>query len=274
MDHLSHFEDLESVVRSYCRDVPNLFVSARGAMIWDSQAREFIDFLAGCGSLNYGHNHPVIKSALMNYLLHDGIGNALDFHTQAKLHFIRKFSDVILIPTALDYRMQFTGPTGANCVEAALKLARKHTERSMVVAFTNAFHGMSMGALAATASSRHRERLEGSLQGIVRLPYEGYSNAGIAELERFADMALDPSGGVEPIAAVIVETVQGEGAALVAEHARNLGVIVERCGPFGEVLKILAPLNIEMNLFREGLNRLRGSIEAVATSAIAHAHAA
>lgn len=426
MDHISRFEDLESAVRSYCRDVPNLFVSARGARVWDSQAREFIDFLAGCGSLNYGHNHPVIKAALMNYLSHDGIGNALDFHTDAKLRFMRRFSDVILTPKALDYRMQFTGPTGANCVEAALKLARKHTGRGAVAAFTNAFHGMSMGALAATGSSVHRERLEGSLQNIVRLPFEGYSHAGVTELERFADMALDPSGGIEPVAAIIVETVQGEGglnvasprwlrtlreiasrigavlivddiqagcgrtgqffsferagiipdivclsksigaglpmslllvrpqfdtwrpgehngtfrgnslafvagtaalelwctpgfvsgveersgvlanwsrnmgsefpalisrskgmgmmmgvefvspraAALVAERARNLGVIVERCGPSGEVIKILAPLNIEIDLFREGLSRLRASIESVATSAVAQPHAA
>jgi diaminobutyrate-2-oxoglutarate transaminase len=211
MKHTTQFEKIESEVRYYCRDTPNLFVSARGARVWDNHGTEFIDFLAGCGSLNYGHNHPVIKAALLNYLLQDGIGNALDFHTEAKLGFIEAFSETILAPRKLDYRLQFTGPTGANCVEAALKLARKCTGRSAVGAFTNAFHGMSMGALAATGSRTAREGIEGMLQHVVRLPFEGYKGSGIQELERFSEMARDPSGGVGPFAAIIVETVQGEG---------------------------------------------------------------
>src|SRR3954464_15498888 len=137
MQHVAQFEKIESDVRYYCRDTPNLLVSARGAQVWDDQGTEFIDFLAGCGSLNYGHNHPTIKAALLNYLLHDGIGNALDFHTEAKLDFITAFSEIILVPRKLEYRLQFTGPTGANCVEAALKLARKFTGRSSIAAFTN-----------------------------------------------------------------------------------------------------------------------------------------
>jgi diaminobutyrate-2-oxoglutarate transaminase len=235
MQHTTQFESIESEVRYYCRDTPNLFVSARGARIWDNHGTEFIDFLAGCGSLNYGHNHPIIKAALLNYLLHDGIGNALDFHTQAKLGFIEAFSEIILAPKRLNYRLQFTGPTGANCVEAALKLARKCTGRTAVAAFTNAFHGMSMGALAATGSSTARDGIEGMLQHVVRLPFEGYMGSGIHELERFLRMARDPSGGVGPVAAVIVETVQGEGGLntasdtwlrKLAEVAREIGALL------------------------------------------------
>jgi diaminobutyrate-2-oxoglutarate transaminase len=232
MKHTMQFEKIESEVRYYCRDTPNLFVSARGARVWDNHGTEFIDFLAGCGSLNYGHNHPVIKAALLNYLLHDGIGNALDFHTAAKLGFIESFSEVILAPRKLDYRLQFTGPTGANCVEAALKLARKFTGRATVAAFTNAFHGMSMGALAATGSGTSREGIESMLQHVVRLPFEGYVGSGIAELERFSEMARDPSGGVGPVAAVIVETVQGEGGLNVASDAwlRKLAEVTKDIG--------------------------------------------
>ena len=189
MKHTVQFEKTESEVRYYCRDTPNLFVSARGARVWDNHGTEFIDFLAGCGSLNYGHNHPVIKAALLNYIRRDGIGNALDFHTEAKLDFIETFSETILAPRKLDYRLQFTGPTGANCVEAALKLARKLTGRSTIAAFTNAFHGMSMGALAATGSRTPRQGTEGMLQHVVRLPFEGYLGSGIRELERFSEMA-------------------------------------------------------------------------------------
>jgi diaminobutyrate-2-oxoglutarate transaminase len=232
MKHTMQFEKFESEVRYYCRDTPNLFVSARGARVWDNHGAEFIDFLSGCGSLNYGHNHPTIKAALLNYLLHDGIGNALDFHTEAKLRFIEAFSEIILKPKRLDYRLQFTGPTGANCVEAALKLARKSTGRTSIAAFTNAFHGMSMGALAATGSRTARKGIEGMLQHVVRLPFEGYLGSGMQDLARFSEMARDPSGGVGPVAAVIVETVQGEGGLNAASDAwlRKLAEVVKDIG--------------------------------------------
>jgi diaminobutyrate-2-oxoglutarate transaminase len=232
MKHMVQFQKTESEVRYYCRDTPNLFVSARGARVWDNLGTEFIDFLAGCGSLNYGHNHPAIKAALLNYLLRDGIGNALDFHTEAKLGFLEAFTDTIMTPRKLDYRLQFTGPTGANCVEAALKLARKVTGRATVAAFTNGFHGMSMGALAATGSHLPKRGIEGLLQHVVRLPFEGYLGSGIEELERFSEMAGDPSGGVGPVAAIIVETIQGEGGLNAASDAwlRKLAEVAKNVG--------------------------------------------
>jgi diaminobutyrate-2-oxoglutarate transaminase len=232
MKHTMQFEKLESEVRYYCRDTPNLFVSARGARVWDNHRTEFIDFLSGCGSLNYGHNHPIIKAALLNYLLHDGIGNALDFHTEAKLGFIESFSEIVLKPKEFDYRLQFTGPTGANCVEAALKLARKFTGRASIAAFTNAFHGMSLGALAATGSRTARKGIEGMLQHVIRLPFEGYLGSSMQDLERFSEMARDPSGGVGPVAAVIVETVQGEGGLNTASDAwlRKLAAVAKDIG--------------------------------------------
>jgi diaminobutyrate-2-oxoglutarate transaminase len=235
MKHTTQFEKIESEVRYYCRDTPNLFISARGARVWDNHGTEFIDFLAGCGSLNYGHNHPIIKAAMLSYLALDGIGNALDFHTGAKLGFIESFCKIILAPKKLDYRLQFTGPTGANCVEAALKLARKFTGRDTIAAFTNAFHGMSMGALAATGSRTARGGIEGMLQHVVRLPFEGYVGSGMQDLERFSAMVRDPSGGVAPVAAIIVETVQGEGGLntasdawlrKLAEVARDVGALL------------------------------------------------
>ncbi|MCP1854517.1 MULTISPECIES: diaminobutyrate--2-oxoglutarate transaminase [unclassified Bradyrhizobium] len=232
MNYLADFAGSESEVRYYCRQIPNLFATARGACLWDAEGTEFIDFLAGCGSLNYGHNHPKIKAALQDYLQADGIGCALDLHTGAKLAFIRAFRDLILSPRGMNYRMQFTGPTGANAVEAALKLARKHTGRTNVVAFTNAFHGMSLGALSATGSNRAREGLQGCLDGVVRLPFDGYHGAGQSDLERFAAMAEDPSGGIDPVAAIIVETVQGEGGLNVASRdwLRHLRDVARRIG--------------------------------------------
>lgn len=235
MAHETVFSKLESQVRSYCRDMPNLFAKAKGAEVWDAHGERFIDFLSGCGSLNYGHNHPLIKQAVVDYILGDGVGNALDFHTEAKLRFMTRFNDVVLKPRGLSYLMQFTGPTGANCVEAAIKLSRKCTGRYTVAAFTNAFHGMSMGALSVTGSRSARASLEAGLQGVVRLPFDGYHGGGIADLDRFQEMARDPSGGIDAPAAVIVETVQGEGGLNVASVAW-LRKLREICTSLGALL--------------------------------------
>lgn len=228
----AEFEAWESNVRSYCRDMPAAFARASNALVWDEEGQEYIDFLSACGSLNYGHNHPLMKQRVVDYLVADGIVNTLDLHTAAKREFIRAFRDEILAPRGLTYRMQFTGPTGASAVEAALKLARKVTGRRMVVAFTNAFHGMSLGALAAGARQHHRQGTGVELNGVVRLPYEGYAGADADDLDRYETMVRDPSGGAEPPAAFIVEAVQGEGGLNCAspEWLRHLARVARRLG--------------------------------------------
>ncbi|MET4121087.1 hypothetical protein ABIB85_007517 [Bradyrhizobium sp. JR1.5] len=164
-DHLEFFAEHESQVRAYCRHFPALFKSARGSVITDTEGHTYVDLLSACGALNYGHNHPHLRSAAVEYLLSDGISAGLDFHTEIKLHFMSKFEQKILAPRGLRYRMQFPGPTGTNCVEAAIKLARKATGRPSIVAFTNAFHGVSMGSLAATGSASCRASAQGLLGG-------------------------------------------------------------------------------------------------------------
>ena len=232
MDDLREFSSHESGVRYYCRRMPAVFDTARNALVWDAKGARYIDFLSGCGSLNYGHNHPRMKAAAIEYLMRDGIVNGLDLHTTAKRDFMRKFRETILDPRGLDYRLQFTGPTGTNAVEAALKLARKITGRRTVAAFTNAFHGMSLGALAVTGAGAARRSCAGVLDAVVRLPFEGYRGAGIAELDRFQAMVEDPSGGIESPAAFILETVQGEGGLNVASTAwlQRLAQLAKRIG--------------------------------------------
>ena len=125
---------------------------AQNALLKTTDGAEYIDFLSGCGSLNYGHNDPDMRDALMKYMARNGIAHSLDMATQSKNEFVSTFVDCILAPRDMDFKIQFTGPTGTNAVEAALKLARKITGRSSVVAFTNAFHGVSLGALAVTGN--------------------------------------------------------------------------------------------------------------------------
>jgi len=213
------FARLESDVRSYCRSIPVLFEKAVGTELVDADGNVYLDFLAGAGSLNYGHNHPVLKEALMDYIAGDGIAHSLDMHTAAKKRFLETFHERILKPRSLDYVAQFTGPTGANAVEAAMKLARKVTGRETIVAFTNGFHGVTLGALSLTGNRHHRDAAGVSMSGVVRMPFDGYLGDGVDTLDYFEKTLDDPSSGVGHPAAVIVEAVQGEGGLNVASEA-------------------------------------------------------
>lgn len=216
MNHFSIFENHESNVRSYCRQFPAIFCTAHGSRIVDENGRDYIDFFAGAGALNYGHNNPHIKARLLEYLSNDGVTHSLDFFTVAKANFIERFVEVILRPRSLHYKLQFTGPTGTNAVEAALKLARKITGRQNVVAFTNAFHGVSLGALAATTNRKKREAACVPLHYVTRMPFDRFFGDDIDTAEIIEGIYKIPGGGIERPAAFIVELVQGEGGLNVA----------------------------------------------------------
>lgn len=130
------FETTESEVRSYCRSWPTVFSQASGSLLTDEQGREFIDFFAGAGALNYGHNNPELRTELLEYLSSDALVHSMDKMTPAKRDFLQTFKDIILEPRGLDYKVMFPGPTGTNTVEAALKLARKVTGRQHILSFT------------------------------------------------------------------------------------------------------------------------------------------
>jgi len=211
------FERLESEVRSYCRAFPTVFSKARGAFLYDEQGREYLDFFAGAGTLNYGHNHPAIKQAVLDYLEADGVVHSLDMMTIAKRAFLEAFETDILGPRGLDYKVQFTGPTGTNAVEAALKLARKVKQRSNIIAFTNAYHGLSAGALAATGNRHFRGEAFVTRLNVSFMPFDGYMGGAIDTLAYLRQCLADNSSGVDVPAAIIVETIQAEGGINVAE---------------------------------------------------------
>ena len=243
-------EQLESGVRSYSRMFPAIMARAKGACITTEDGRQLIDFLAGAGTLNYGHNPDVIKRALLSYLEEDGIVHSLDMATPAKRGFIELFDTLILRPRNLKYKLQFPGPTGTNAVEAALKIARRVTGRHNVVAFTNAFHGVTLGSVAATGNQHFRAATGLPSLGVTFFPYDGYFGNDIDTGDYFERMLKDRSSGVDPPAAVILETVQGEGGINVARSTwlrrieglcRNVGALLiiddiqmgcGRTGPF------------------------------------------
>ena len=205
------FERLESAVRSYCRHYPAVFSTAENACLTDVSGESYVDLLAGAGTLNYGHNNPTIIKAVVRYLQSSGVVHSLDMHTEAKARFLEVFERNIFAPRGLTYRVQFPGPTGTNAVEAAIKLARKVTGRSDIVAFTNGYHGMTLGALAATTNPEKRSAAGVPLSHVSFLPYDGFLGDGIDDALVATRMSEVRGSGFDPPAAFLLETVQGEG---------------------------------------------------------------
>ena len=206
----SVFENLESNVRSYCRSFPTVFTKAKGAIMTDENGKEYIDFFAGAGALNYGHNPDKINEKLIAYLQSDGIVHSMDMYTAPKRAFLETFEEIILKPRGLNYKIQFAGPTGTNAVEAAIKLARKVKGRQNIFAFMGAFHGMTLGALALTTDSCSREGAGQALANVTHIPAPDM----FPELDTIAYMErllTDDHSGVEKPAAIVVETVQADG---------------------------------------------------------------
>lgn len=224
------FEQLESEVRSYSRNFTEVFTKAKGSKMWDAHGKEYIDFFAGAGSLNYGHNNEQIKKRIIDYLSHDGITHSLDMATAAKEVFLKRFNEVILSPRKLEYKIMFPGPTGTNSVESALKISRKVTGRETIMSFTNAFHGMSVGSLSVTGNQFKRAGAGVPLNNSVFMPYDDYLGEDIDSTEVIDKLLQDNGSGVDIPAAIIVETVQGEGGLNVAsmEWLRNVEALCRK----------------------------------------------
>jgi diaminobutyrate-2-oxoglutarate transaminase len=229
---VSIFETLESEVRSYSRGWPTVFDRAQGSWLYSEDGKAYLDFFAGAGALNYGHNNPVLKKALIDYISRDGVTHALDMFTVAKRDFLQTLNDVILQPRDMEYKVIFPGPGGANAVEAALKLARKVTGKESVINFTNAFHGMTLGALSVTGNSMKRGGAGIPLVHATPMPYDKYFDGAYPDFLYFERLLEDSGSGLNEPAAVIVETVQGEGGINAArlEWLRGLSDLCQRHG--------------------------------------------
>jgi diaminobutyrate-2-oxoglutarate transaminase len=222
----------ESEARGYSRSFDVVFRAAKGSTMIGEDGREYIDFLAGCASLNYGHNDPDMKSALIRHIEDDGLAQGLDLFTPSKRAFLRTFERLILEPRDLDYKVQFCGPTGTNAVEAAMKLARKVTKRSNIISFTNGYHGVSLGALAATGNKKNRVGPEQPLAGVQRAAFDQYFGEGVDTAMMLDKMLSDPSSGVDAPAAILLECVQGEGGlnAASAEWVQSIAATAKKHG--------------------------------------------
>lgn len=211
------YSDLyESEVRGYCRSFPTVFDTSKGSWLTDNTGNRYLDFFAGAGVLNYGHNNEKLKRSLLEYIERDGVIHTLDMYSSAKEKFIKTFQETILQPRQLNYKLQFPGPTGTNAVEAALKLARKVTGREGIISFTNSFHGMTLGSLSVTGNGFKRKGAGVALSDVVSMPFEGYLGEEVDAIEYLNAMLEDDGSGMDKPAAVILETVQAEGGINVA----------------------------------------------------------
>ena len=211
MTHTSIHKD-ESNVASYNKAFPFIIDTAKGSIITDVDGHEYIDFFSGAGANNYGHNPDPLKRALLDYIGRDGINNSLDMATVVKQEFIDTFVDCILEPRNMEgYKLQFTGPTGTNAVEAALKLARLVTGRSDIISFHSGFHGVSLGSLATTSNQYFRDVAGVELEHVHFLDYDTPHRSideAVAALREQFDIVVRAHGAP---AGVIVECIQGEG---------------------------------------------------------------
>ncbi|MBV9817017.1 MAG: diaminobutyrate--2-oxoglutarate transaminase [Solirubrobacterales bacterium] len=222
------FETLESEVRYYCRAWPVVFDRARGSWLHDEDGRSYLDFFAGAGALNYGHNNPALKEPVLRYLADDRVIQSLDMFTVAKREFLAAFDELVLRPRDLRYRVQFPGPGGANAVEAALRLAHKATGRNDYVCFRDGFHGMTLGSMSVSGNPQRRAACAGRVTLAHCLAFDQGTPDLAAEFAELDRALAGELGTGEPPAAVIVEAVQGDGGINVARTDWLRGLAV-RC---------------------------------------------
>ena len=211
------FDKYESEVKSYCRKFPAVFSKAKGCYMYDENGKEYLDFFCGAGSLNYGHNNDYIKDKVVEYIQNDGIIHSMDMHTAVKRDFISYLEHDVIEPRGLDYKMMFVNSSGANANEAALKLARKVTNRQGVFALMGGFHGMSLGALSITTESAARKGAGISLENVTHIPAP-YMYSNFDTIQYMKDLIEDDHSGVEIPAALVIETVQAEGGVYVLSN--------------------------------------------------------
>lgn len=220
--YLDRQDKMESNVRSYPRKLPLAIAKASGCWVTDVEGKEYLDFLAGAGTLALGHNHPAIKQAILDTVASDLPLHTLDLTTPLK----DAFTEELLSFFPKDkYCLQFCGPSGADANEAAIKLAKTYTGRGNVIAFSGGFHGMTHGSLSLTGNLSAKNAVQNLMAGVQFMPYpheyrcpfgiggEAGAEAVTAYFENFIE---DVESGVVKPAAVILEAIQGEGGVVPA----------------------------------------------------------
>ena len=224
-DLLEQQEKRESNARSYPRRIPLAIKEAEGMYITDVEGRKYLDCLAGAGTLALGHNHPVVVEA-MEKVIKDRLPlHTLDITTPVKENFVDELFASLPDQFRDRAKIQFCGPTGGDAIEAALKLVKTATGRQSILTFQGGYHGSTHGTMAISGNLSPKQHVQGLIPDTHFLPYpytyrcpfgrkgEDGHQLSSAYIEHLLD---DPESGILPPAAVICETVQGEGGSIPA----------------------------------------------------------
>ncbi|MVP01931.1 aspartate aminotransferase family protein [Paenibacillus lutrae] len=223
--YLNSQQKRESNARSYPRRLPMALCEAKGMMVKDADGKTYYDCLAGAGTLALGHNHPVLVEAIEQVLASGLPLHTLDLTTPVKEQFVDELFAILPADLSKRAKIQFCGPSGADAVEAAVKLVKTATGRGPILSFHGGYHGMTHGALSLTGSRSPKENVSGLMPGVHFLPYpypyrcsfgvggdEG-NRLGSRYIENMLD---DPESGIVSPAGMIMEIVQGEGGVIPA----------------------------------------------------------
>ncbi|MBR5557210.1 MAG: diaminobutyrate--2-oxoglutarate transaminase [Acinetobacter harbinensis] len=222
--YLTRQSQMESNVRSYPRKLPLAIAKALGCWITDVEGTEYLDCLAGAGTLALGHNHPAVIQSIQDTIASGLPLHTLDLTTPLKDAFTEALLEQLPGGKA-EYCLQFCGPSGADGTEAAIKLAKTYTGRSSVISFSGGYHGMTHGALAMTGNLSAKNAVNGLMPGVQFMPYPHEyrcplgvgGEAGVDALTYyFENFIEDVESGVTKPAAVILEAIQGEGGVVTA----------------------------------------------------------
>ncbi|MEL7293489.1 MAG: pyridoxal phosphate-dependent class III aminotransferase [Pseudomonadota bacterium] len=218
-------EQHESAVRSYPRRLPIAIKQAYGALVEDTRGQLFLDCLAGAGTLALGYNHPEINQALKDQLDSGLPYQTLDIATKAKTDFIQAVKAFLPEQLGNNCVIQFCGPSGADAVEAAIKLAKQTTGRNTMFAFRGAYHGMTNGTMGMMGNLGTKARRTGLMSDVhfmpfpysLRCPFGLGGDEGAKASIRYIERLLhDDEAGIMKPAAIVVEPVQGEGGVIPA----------------------------------------------------------
>ncbi|MFC6766709.1 diaminobutyrate--2-oxoglutarate transaminase family protein, partial [Natrinema soli] len=215
----------ESNARTYPRSLPLAIERAQGAILEDVDGNEYVDCLAGAGTLALGHNHPAVVDRMAELLERDRPLHTLDLTTPIKERFVDRLLESLPDEFAETAKVQFCSPAGTDAVEAALKLVKTATGNRSMLAFQGAYHGMTRGALELMGDTAPRESVAGIESDVHHLPYPhayrcpfglGGEDCWRTSAEYVERTLSDPANGIVDPAGMILEPVQGEGGAVPA----------------------------------------------------------
>jgi len=214
--------DARAVSPSYTRPYPLAMARGEGAVVEDVDGNYFLDCAAGIAVSSTGHSHPEVVKAIVDQAQKFLHMSGTDFYYEPQVRLAEEMGAIVPIEGAV---RSFFGNSGAEAVEAALKLARYQSGRQYYIAFLGGFHGRTMGALAATASKAIQRRGFGPMMpGVYHAPYAGCYRCPLnlkpdtcsAECLSFIeDQILVHLVSPDEVAAILVEPIQGEGGYLV-----------------------------------------------------------